>query len=163
MKHAELPGHFTPHCLRHTYASVLISEGRSPAYVQAQLSHASISLTVDTYGKWLPKGDKAAVDSLDDACRHRSGDRVVTFSSGSTAVAVQVADLENGPAEDRTPNPLIKSQLLYQLSYRPTPRLARTRESRRFDLRCHVSAPRKRREDAGRGRLRAPGRSEKGD
>jgi hypothetical protein len=29
----------------------------------------------------------------------------------------------NGPAEDRTPNPLIKSQLLYQLSYRPTLRL----------------------------------------
>src|SRR4029077_6391305 len=27
----------------------------------------------------------------------------------------------NGPAEDRTPNPLIKSQLLYQLSYRPIP------------------------------------------
>ena len=26
----------------------------------------------------------------------------------------------NGPAEARTPDPLIKSQLLYQLSYRPT-------------------------------------------
>lgn len=34
---------------------------------------------------------------------------MVTLTSGSAAVAVQVADLENGPAEDRTPNPLIKS------------------------------------------------------
>ncbi len=108
LKHAELPGHFTPHCLRHTYASVLIAEGRSPAYVQAQLGHASISLTVDTYGKWLPKGDKAAVDSLDDACRRGSGDRVVTFTSGAAATVLQVADLQNGPGEDRTPNPLIK-------------------------------------------------------
>src|SRR4029078_13093686 len=98
--------------------------GRSPAYVQAQLGHASISLTVDTYGKWLPKGDKAAVDSLDDTCRRGSGDRVMTLTTGGAAIAVQVADLENGPTEDRTPNPLIKSQLLYQLSYRPLLRFA---------------------------------------
>lgn len=26
----------------------------SPAYVQRQLGHASISITVDTYGHWLP-------------------------------------------------------------------------------------------------------------
>lgn len=31
LRYAELPSHFTPYCLRHTYASVLISEGRSPA------------------------------------------------------------------------------------------------------------------------------------
>jgi integrase len=64
---AKLPLHFTPHSLRHTYASVLISEGKPIAYVQSQLGHASITLTVDTYGKWLPSADRAAVDSLDDA------------------------------------------------------------------------------------------------
>lgn len=30
------------------------------------LGHASITLTVDTYGKWLPMGNKAAVDRLDE-------------------------------------------------------------------------------------------------
>jgi hypothetical protein len=29
--------------------------------------HASITLAVDTYGRWLPMGNKAAVDRLDEA------------------------------------------------------------------------------------------------
>ena len=35
-------------------------------YVQRQLGHASIQLTVDTYGKWPPMGNKAAVNGLDE-------------------------------------------------------------------------------------------------
>ena len=66
IKDAGLPPHFTPHCLRHTFASLLLQQGESPAYVQRQLGHASIQLTVDTYGKWLPMGNKAAVNRLDD-------------------------------------------------------------------------------------------------
>src|SRR5882724_3406952 len=42
--------HFSPHRLRHTFASLLPQQGESPAYVQRQLGHASIQLTVDTYG-----------------------------------------------------------------------------------------------------------------
>jgi len=56
LKAAKLPLHFSPHCLRHTFASLLLQQGESPAYVQRQLGHASIQLTVDTYGKWLPIG-----------------------------------------------------------------------------------------------------------
>ena len=66
LKAAGLPLHYTPHCLRHTYASILLQNGESPAYVQRMLGHASIKLTVDTYGKWLPMGNKAAADRLDD-------------------------------------------------------------------------------------------------
>ncbi len=51
LKHAALPAHLTPHCLRHTFASILLAEGKSPAYVQAQLGHKSIAMTVDTYGR----------------------------------------------------------------------------------------------------------------
>jgi integrase len=40
VKKAKLPLHFTPHCLRHTYASILLAEGVSPVYVQEQLGHA---------------------------------------------------------------------------------------------------------------------------
>ena len=53
--------------LRHTFASLLLQAGVSPAYVQRQLGHASIQLTVDTYWRWLPMGNKAAVDGLDEA------------------------------------------------------------------------------------------------
>jgi len=40
-------------------------QGESPAYVQRQLGHASIQQTVDAYGKWLPLGNKAALNRLD--------------------------------------------------------------------------------------------------
>ena len=49
LKAAKLPEHFTPPCLRHTYASIFPSEEVSPVYVQEQLGHATIELTVSTY------------------------------------------------------------------------------------------------------------------
>lgn len=69
LKAAGLPPHFSPHSLRHTFASLLLQAGESPVYVQRQLGHASIKMTVDTYGKWLPMGNPAAVDRLDDPAR----------------------------------------------------------------------------------------------
>jgi integrase len=65
LKKAQLDLHFSPHSFRHTFASQLLQLGESPAYVQRQLGHSSIKMTVDTYGKWLPSGNKAAVDKLD--------------------------------------------------------------------------------------------------
>ena len=67
LKHAGLRTHFSPHSLRHTYASLLLADGVSPAYVQEQLGHASIELTVGTYGRWLRKRAPGAVDRLDHA------------------------------------------------------------------------------------------------
>lgn len=55
-----------PHVLRHTYASLLLAQGESLAYVKDQLGHASIRLTVDLYGHLVPGGNRAAVDKLDD-------------------------------------------------------------------------------------------------
>ena len=43
-----------PHDLRHTYATMLLMDHYSPAYVQRQLGHHSISMTVDIYGHWIP-------------------------------------------------------------------------------------------------------------
>ena len=36
-------------------ASILLSEGVPAPYVQEQLGHARIVLTVNTYGRWLKK------------------------------------------------------------------------------------------------------------
>jgi integrase len=55
LKAAKLPDTFSPHSLRHTFASLALAEGESPTWVQTQLGHTSISMTVDTYGKWLPQ------------------------------------------------------------------------------------------------------------
>ena len=64
-KKAKLPLHFTPHCLRHTYASILLADGVSPVYVQEQLGHATIELIVSSYGRWLKKKAPAALDRLE--------------------------------------------------------------------------------------------------
>src|SRR5881397_912977 len=112
LKAARLPLHFSPHCLRHTFASLLLQQGESPAYVQRQLGHASIQLTVDTYGKWLPMGNKAAVNRLDG----ESGSKVVAKLTGAGANAFQLPGNNGEPSGIRTLDPLIKSQVLYQLS-----------------------------------------------
>jgi integrase len=55
-----------PHALRHTFASLLISQGKSLAYVRDQLGHSSIRITVDTYSHFIRGESKRAVDDLDD-------------------------------------------------------------------------------------------------
>src|SRR5580765_327781 len=46
------------HDLRHTYASLLIQQGESLAYVQKQLGHSSIQVTVDIYGHLIPGANR---------------------------------------------------------------------------------------------------------
>src|SRR5207249_6197070 len=58
--------HFRVHDLRHTFASLLIQNGESLAYVKEQMGHHSIQITVDIYGHLVPGGNKAAVDRLDE-------------------------------------------------------------------------------------------------
>jgi integrase len=59
--------HVRIHDLRHTFASLLIQQGESLAYVRDQLGHSSIQVTVDIYGHLVPGSNRAAVDRLDDA------------------------------------------------------------------------------------------------
>ena len=42
------------HDLRHTYATLLLSRGTHPTYVQKSLGHASVQLTLDRYSHWMP-------------------------------------------------------------------------------------------------------------
>jgi integrase len=57
----------TPHALRHTYASILIHAGENLLYVRDRLGHASIKVTMDTYGHLLPVGVRSRLERLDDA------------------------------------------------------------------------------------------------
>lgn len=98
LKMVELPLHFTPHCLRHTYASILLSEGVSPVYVQEQLGHATIELTVSTYGRWLKKKAPGALDLLDGIHCFESGSKVVAgaaFAMGSVGDAFRRSPLHS--------------------------------------------------------------------
>ena len=45
------------HDLRHAFASLLLQHGESIVYVKEQLGHASIQITVNTYGHLIPGGE----------------------------------------------------------------------------------------------------------
>jgi integrase len=55
------------HDTRHTFASLLLSNGESPVYVKEQLGHSSIQITVDIYGHLIPSSNRKAVNRLDNS------------------------------------------------------------------------------------------------
>jgi integrase len=56
---------FSPHGLRHTYAALLLQVTGDVYYTSQQLGHASIELTVGTYGAWHQPHRRPALDVLD--------------------------------------------------------------------------------------------------
>ncbi len=71
------------HDLRHCFASWLIANGESLAYVKEQLGHHSIQITVDTYGHLVPGANRKAVNALDDPGWNKNGE----MSSGQISLA----------------------------------------------------------------------------
>ena len=45
---------FTPHCLRHTFATRAIEAGMKPQTLKAILGHTNLSMTMDLYSHVLP-------------------------------------------------------------------------------------------------------------
>ncbi|MCG3775401.1 MAG: Tyrosine recombinase XerD [Nitrospira sp.] len=61
---AQLSG-FVPYDLRHTFASLLLSNNVPLLYVSKQLGHAKPTTTLDHYAKWLPSGEQRFVNVQD--------------------------------------------------------------------------------------------------
>jgi integrase len=53
------------HDLRHCYASLKIAQGEGIFYVQRQLGHASIQITLDTYSHLMKETNPAAAQKTD--------------------------------------------------------------------------------------------------
>jgi len=53
------------HSIRHSYASILLSEGVNLFYVSKQLGHSSTNITSDIYGHFIPSEFNREVDLLD--------------------------------------------------------------------------------------------------
>lgn len=59
--------HIRFHDLRHSYAAKAISDNRPIKWIQRQLGHSSIQITLDTYGHLLPDIDTEAAIWLDQS------------------------------------------------------------------------------------------------
>ena len=118
LKAADLPG-FRVYDLRHSFATLLLSRGVPITYVSAQLGHAKPTTTLQWYSHWLPASDSNRfVDGLDESPQtlwHQFGTKGVfdrdRQQRGKKKAPVSRGFL-SGPREIRTPDPLIKSQLL---------------------------------------------------
>jgi integrase len=55
--------------MRHTWATLLLSEGVHSKFVQELLGHATISITLDTYSHVLPTMQDQAVAAMESVLR----------------------------------------------------------------------------------------------
>ena len=69
------------HDLRHTYASRLLSRGENVKFIQQQLGHSSLKMTLDTYSHLLRGEHEGLVTILD---RPAAGSPQVTQESPET-------------------------------------------------------------------------------
>ena len=66
LKRAGLP-EIRFHDLRHTFATLLLTRGVHPTYVQRALGHASVKITLDRYSHWMPSMGRATAEAIDAA------------------------------------------------------------------------------------------------
>jgi integrase len=57
------------HDLRHTYAALMVKAGAHAKYLQAQMGHSSIQVTLDGYGHLFPDANRGVLDALDALVR----------------------------------------------------------------------------------------------
>jgi integrase len=111
---AGLPHRLRFHDLRHTCASLLIAQGASVKAVQAQLGHASATVTLDRYGHLFPDELQRLSDRLQDAYAEAVTDPARTEDSGTmlrkSKEAGQGPASAGGGGETRTPVPRRRSR-----------------------------------------------------
>jgi integrase len=65
------------HDLRHTWTSLLIDQGENIKYIQNQIGHSSIKITLDTYGHLLKDVNKEAAKRLGNVIFKKGGSNMV--------------------------------------------------------------------------------------
>ena len=93
------------HDLRHTFGAMLIAAGAPLNYVEEQMGHASIQVTVDTYGHLIPGVGERYVDRLDaKTSQQQSATQAQPASDPEKPESLQVIEMIGSGGADRTPD-----------------------------------------------------------
>ena len=112
LKAAGLPGHFSYHSLRHTFASVHLSEGTHLQWVSQQLGHTDARTTATVYGRWLKAKSPGAADALDSTSWQQKGNTEPAAAVGAGAADAKLLEGQEGsgaPQRIRTSDLQIRS------------------------------------------------------
>lgn len=81
------------HATRHTYATRLIMNGANLVYVQKQLGHSSIKITVDLYTHWIEAAERGHAREVDRLmCGPDGGTSGGTQRTGETEVLAKTGE-----------------------------------------------------------------------
>lgn len=92
-KKAGLPAHLTPHSLRHSYATHMLSRGQSIVWVAQQLGHSSPKITLDRYAWSIPSENQGAADALDGIVLGVAQEQGTRRDLGTTVISGDAVDI----------------------------------------------------------------------
>ena len=90
------------HDLRHTYAALMVAAGAHPKYLQAQMGHSSIRVTLDLYGHLYPDANRGVLESLDALTTPSTPHRANAPNTTSKEKVPVTRDFESGSDGTRT-------------------------------------------------------------
>jgi integrase len=76
----------TVHAIRHTFATRLIMAGANIVYVQRQLGHSTIQMTVDLYTHWIDRVDRRETLEVDRLLSPSRTDPALLSDTGAAAL-----------------------------------------------------------------------------
>jgi integrase len=90
------------HDLRHTYAALMVAAGAHPKYLQAQMGHSSIRVTLDLYGHLFPDANRGVLASLDALIAPSRPHRANVPNAAPKGKVPASGDFESGSDGTRT-------------------------------------------------------------
>jgi integrase len=90
------------HDLRHTYAALMVAAGAHPKYLQAQMGHSSIRVTLDLYGHLFPDANRGVLDNLDALTAPSTPHRANAPKTTPKGKAPASGDFQSGSDGTRT-------------------------------------------------------------
>jgi integrase len=116
LKKAGVTGTF--HMLRHFFVTALIQSGVNAKVAQTLAGHHSTSFTLDQYADAVPQQLEDAGEKVATVLLEASGSISVAAPKQVESKSAQVIEISGAPGEIRTPDPLVRSQVLYPTELR---------------------------------------------